>query len=83
MQLKKPSAEIWNQYWSSVYNKLERKTGWIVFSLGLIILLSFGAYQALGSLLKNPDTPLVFLIGLLTFIGGTIILFVSIEFFLD
>jgi predicted anti-sigma-YlaC factor YlaD len=78
MQLKKPSKEIWEQYWSSIYNRLERKTGWIAFSLGFIILISFGVYQAMGKLLKDPDTPLVFLIGLLTFIGGGIILFVSI-----
>ncbi len=29
MQLKKPSQEVWEVYWSSIYNRLERRIGWL------------------------------------------------------
>ena len=28
-----PEDRIWQQYWGSVYNRTERNTGWILFSL--------------------------------------------------
>ena len=70
MQLKKPSKEIWDVYWSSVYNRLERKLGWILLSIGLIILICAGVYPALKGFLSNPDTPLLLKIGLLSLVGG-------------
>lgn len=78
MTLKKPSKEIWDVYWSSVYNRLERKIGWIVLSLGLIILIGIGAFPAIKNLILNPEIPLVLKIGLLIFSAGGIIVFVSI-----
>ena len=78
MKLKEPSKEFWEIYWASVYNRIERRAGWVVFSIGLIILLCFGAYQGLKDILGNPDIPTVVVVGLLTFVGGGIILFVSI-----
>jgi len=78
MQLKSPPEETWEVYWASIYNRLERKAGWIIFSIGLIMLLFFGAYQAIRGLIFNPETPLLLIIGLITFIVGGIILFVSI-----
>jgi predicted anti-sigma-YlaC factor YlaD len=78
MKLKKPSKEIWDVYWSSVYNRLERKIGWIVLSLGLIILIGVGAFPAIKDLILNPEIPLVLKVGLLIFSAGGIIVFVSI-----
>lgn len=78
MTLKKPSKEIWEDYWSSVYNRLERKIGWIALSIGLIILIGIGAYPAIKNLFLNPETPLILKIGVLIFGAGGIIVFVSI-----
>lgn len=78
MQLKKPSPEIWDVYWSSVYNKLERKIGWIILSIGMILLIAFGVYQSIKDLVQDPATPLIVTIGIFAFIGGGIILFVSV-----
>jgi len=38
MELKKPSSEVWHIYWASVYNRLERRIGWILLSIGTMIL---------------------------------------------
>jgi predicted anti-sigma-YlaC factor YlaD len=78
MEFKKPSKEIWQIYWSSLYNKLERKIGWILFSIGAIILLFVGAYKLVEELIKDPSMPLILKIGILAFMAGAIILLVSI-----
>jgi len=78
MELRKPSQDTWDVYWSSVYNKLERRIGWILLSLGIMILGFLGAYQAVGELMTDPAKPLSLKIGILALIGGGIIVFVSI-----
>ena len=45
MALKQPKKETWEAYWSSVYNRLERGIGWIILSIGAMILLFFGGYK--------------------------------------
>ncbi len=78
VEFKKPSKEIWETYWFTLYNRLERKIGWILFSIGSIILIFMGAYKLVEGLIKNPDIPLALKIGILVFIGGAIVLLVSI-----
>lgn len=45
MELKKPPKEVWQLYWASVYNRLERRIGWILLSIGAMIFLFFGGYK--------------------------------------
>ena len=35
-ELKKPPKEVWKLYWTSVYNRLGRRIGWILLSIGAI-----------------------------------------------
>lgn len=78
MELKQPPKETWQVYGSSVYNRLERRIGWIFLSIGAIILLFFGGYQLVESIIKDPSTPLVLKIGILAFMGGIAVLLVSL-----
>ncbi|MFQ6082807.1 MAG: anti-sigma factor family protein [Candidatus Aminicenantia bacterium] len=78
MEFKKPSKEIWGIYWSSVYNKLERQIGWILLSIGSIIIIFFGIYKLIEDLIHDPTVPLFLKIGILAFIGGLIILLISV-----
>lgn len=41
-----PEAE-WDRYWTRTYNRMERGLGWILLSLGVIVLLSVGLYELL------------------------------------
>lgn len=34
--------EVWDGFLDGVYNRLERKTGWIIFILGMIALCAYG-----------------------------------------
>jgi len=69
--------EIWENYWRSLYRKLERGIGWIFLSLGAVILLSFGLFEAFQALYTNPDNPLWLKLGV-TGVGlGAVFLLVS------
>ena len=78
MKLKEPSKDVWDNYWLSVYNRIERKLGWIFFSIGAIMILFFGAYQFIKELVTDPQTPVLFKIGLIALCFGGVVLFVSI-----
>ena len=78
MELKKPQKEVWEMYWSSVYNRLERQLGWILFSIGAIILLFFGGYKAIEGIIQDPTIPALLKAGILAVLGGIVILLVSL-----
>ena len=78
MELKQPSKEVWQLYWSSVYNRLERRVGWILLSLGSIILVFFGGYKMIEGLINDTSTPILLKAGILAALGGVAILLVSL-----
>ncbi len=78
MQFKKPQKEMWEVYWSAVYNRLERKIGWILLSIGGMILLFFGGYKAVEGIIQDSSTPLLLKVGILTVLGGVVVLLVSL-----
>ena len=45
MKFKEPAEEVWDNYWSSIYNRLERTTGWTIFVLGGAALVAWGIYE--------------------------------------
>jgi len=78
MEFRKPSQEMWEIYWASVYNRLERRIGWILLSIGAMILLFFGGYKAIEGIIQDPTTPLILKVGVLALMGGVVVLLVSI-----
>lgn len=78
MQLKKPQKETWEVYWSTVYNRMERGIGWILLSIGGMILLFFGGYKAVEGIIQDSSTPLLLKVGILAALGGVVVLLVSL-----
>lgn len=78
MQFKKPQKEMWEVYWSTIYNRLERRIGWILLSIGGMILLFFGGYKAVEGIIQDSSTPILLKVGILTVLGGVVILLVSL-----
>lgn len=78
MKLKNPPKETWQRYWASVYNRLERRIGWILVSIGGMILFFFGGYKAVEGIINDPATPLLLKVGILAFLGGIVVLLVSL-----
>lgn len=68
----------WEDYWRQLYNRLERGTGWILISLGAIVVLSYGIYHAMTALWQDNTMPLILKYGILAQIIGGAILLVSV-----
>ncbi len=45
IELKKSSKDVWRLYWASGYNRLERRIGWILLSIGAMIILALEAIK--------------------------------------
>lgn len=78
MELKEPKKEVWQTYWMSVYNRLERRIGWILLSIGGMILLFFGGYKVVEGIINDSSTPLLMKAGILSLLGGMAVLLVSL-----
>jgi predicted anti-sigma-YlaC factor YlaD len=78
MELKKAKPEVWKVYSTSVYNRLERRIGWILFSVGAMILLFFGGYKMVESIIQDTTTPLLIKVGIMALMGGFAVLLISV-----
>ncbi len=70
-------AEL-ERYWSGVYNRLERGLGWVFFSIGSIVLLSYGSFKMIEQLIADPTVALAVKIGTVALMLGLVMLFISI-----
>jgi hypothetical protein len=68
----------WEEYWSCLYNRLERGIGWILFSIGAVLTLSFFGFQFIKELIRDPQIAIYAKIGLMSLVVGLAILFVSV-----
>ena len=78
MALKKPSSEIWETYWYSVYNRIERKLAWLIFTVGIGILAVYGAIQLVSDLWQDTTIPFVLKLGIFGTLLGLFILLISV-----
>jgi hypothetical protein len=78
MTLRKPPEEVWDRYWVSVYNRLERGIGWILASVGATILISFGLWKFVEALFEDRSMPGFIRISILLLIVGLVVLLVSV-----
>ena len=78
MKFKKLPEMYWDEYWSHVYNKIERGISWIFISIGVIIILTFAVWNALLKLLNDSEMSTFLKTGIFIFIIGMVILLVSI-----
>ena len=78
MNFKSLPTEVWDNYWVNVYNRLERGLAWILFSIGAIILLTYGGFKAVESIIADPQLAEIIKAAILMVIGGSVILLVSV-----
>lgn len=78
IELKEPKPEVWQRYWASIYNRLERRIGWILFSIGAMILLFYGGYKMIEAIVLDTTVPLLLKLGLLIILAGFVVLLVSV-----
>jgi len=75
--LVEPEDRIWQDYWSNIYNRIERGIGWIVFSVAAVALIIYGGFRAIEDLIQNTSVEITLKVGLLALIAGLAVLFVS------
>ncbi len=63
---------------STLYARIERGTGWILLSIGAIILLGYGGYQLLSDIINDTGMPFIVKAGILGVFFGAVVLFVSV-----
>jgi predicted anti-sigma-YlaC factor YlaD len=78
VQLVEPEDRIWDEYWSRIYNRIERGTGWILFSVAAIALLIYGGFELIETVIENRTVGVLARVGLVTLVAGGAILFVSV-----
>lgn len=78
MRFSEPQDEAWDAYWRGIYNRLERGAGWMLVSLGAILLLGFGAFKLVEELLTDPAVALVVKVGVSALLLGVVVLVVSL-----
>ena len=78
MKLKDPEDKMWEGYWASIYNRMERGVGWILFSIGAIMLVFYGLFKFAEKLIADPSVALIVKIGIVGLLVGLAILIVSI-----
>jgi len=78
MRLIMPNDKTWEDYWSHVYNRLERRVGWVLTSIGAILILSYGLTMLAEELLFRSGIPVIVRIGVLALTVGLCTLLVSV-----
>jgi predicted anti-sigma-YlaC factor YlaD len=76
--LTEPQDELWQQYWTNIYNRFERTLGWIAMSIAAIILLIYGGFKLIEGIIKDPAVDIVLKVGLIALVVGLAVLFVSV-----
>lgn len=78
MKFTSPEDKVWEDYWSGIYNRIERGLGWILLSVFGIILLFYGGLKAVEEFIADPTVGFIMKIVVLGFIAGLAVLFVSV-----
>lgn len=68
----------WRVYKKGIYNRIEKSVGWVLTSLGALILIAFAFYALFQNFFTNPDISLFLKIGVATMGLGIIILLISV-----
>lgn len=78
MRFSSPPIEMWDGYWLNIYNRMERGIGWLLLSIGSIILLTFGGFKLVEAVFMESSINWVFKAGVLFITGGLAVLLVSV-----
>jgi ferric-dicitrate binding protein FerR (iron transport regulator) len=78
MKYKQPPEEVWDRYWTTVYNRMERGIGWVLVSIGAVVLLAFGAWKWLEALWGDAELPLFIKLSIMAVAVGLLVLAASV-----
>ncbi|MFW6198524.1 MAG: anti-sigma factor family protein [Acidobacteriota bacterium] len=66
-----------DEAWAGIYGRIERGLGWILLSIGMVLLGGFGLWHLLQDFLLSSEEPLVLRVGVGALVAGGLVLLVS------
>lgn len=78
MRFVEPPEEIWDRYTQGVLFRLERRIGWVLFTLGAGILIGYGGFIGLKELFLADDVSMWVKGGVFTTLAGSAVLLISV-----
>ncbi|MBM4028817.1 MAG: hypothetical protein FJ280_25995 [Planctomycetes bacterium] len=78
MTLVEPEDRVWEQYWNNLYNRMERRAGWVLSSVAAIVLSIYFGFELIETIVTDPAVGVLMKAGLLALLAGLAILFVSV-----
>lgn len=78
MKPRNPPEEMWDGYWNSVYSRAERGIGWILVSLGAIVVGGWAVWEGTRELIADPTLPGLVKAGILALGFGLVIVAVGV-----
>lgn len=78
MKLKEFSDQVSDMYQTGAYTRIERRIGWVLFSLGVMVLLAAGLYELVLALLRGSADPWWVRAAVGACVAGLAVLFVSV-----
>jgi len=69
---------VWDNYWRGIYRRMELSIGWILFSIGAVIVIACACYGLCKDFFLNPEEPIILRIGFGALILGAATLLVSV-----
>jgi ferric-dicitrate binding protein FerR (iron transport regulator) len=78
LRLRTAPEDLWEDYMNSVYRRVERGIGWILLSVGAIVVLSYGVWRGVQELVGDVTVPWYVKGGVLALLIGIVILAVSV-----
>lgn len=76
--LAEPPDKLWEEYMDSVYRRVERGIGWILLSVGAVVVFSYVLWQIVTELIGDVSIPWYVKGGTIALLVGLVILAVSV-----
>ncbi|MBN1420848.1 MAG: zf-HC2 domain-containing protein [Planctomycetes bacterium] len=74
MRIREPGDDVVAAFWRSLYNQIERGTGWVLVIAGALLVLAYGAYE----LVRAPGMSVILKVGIASAAAGFVILLLSV-----
>ena len=78
MEFREPTDDELERYWRCIYNRLERRVAWILFSVGAVAVLCCCGFGLIERVARDPGAWLVLKVGVIALVLGAVLLFVSV-----
>ena len=78
MRYREPPEEVWEDYWSSVYSRMERRLGWVMLTVGALVLAGWTLWHTIQEILADSAIPGSIKIAIFAVLFGSLILLVSV-----